>query len=269
MDTLWSEHIRWIIEHQVKPGERAIIKDFNRNQVEILDVFYMEHIKKYSKLIHLSKPFIISGIEHFEFEWETRMSLNEIILYLGESYFIQVNKNTIVRTVSLQGRKSDWSKIQIVGLNRFVNENQKWIAKEIILGEKYIDQIRNILDITDRIEFKNFNLNSPFDVLYINPLDIIYIDILQKNKVVYLKKPYAKNNKNYYIINWKTEYSASKILEHLVINNFCQVNRNQIVNLEFSVTRKFDKNQKEFNLCMIDGTMKAISIGKPYLKNLI
>lgn len=269
MDTLWSETLNWIFKHQVKPGERAIVKDFKNNQVEILDVFYIEHIKKYRKLIHLSRPFIISGIEHFEFEWETRMSLKDIISHLGELYFVQVNKNTIVRTVSLRGRKSDWSKIQIIGLNRFAPDNKKWIAKEINLGEKYIDRIKSILNKPASIKLNNYNPNNPYDVLYINPLDIIYIDISRKIKIVHLNKPFANHNKECYIINWKTEYSASKILEYLEVNNFSQVNRGQIVNLDFSTAQIFLNKQKEFNLRMINGTLKTISIGNSYLKYLI
>jgi hypothetical protein len=269
MDTLWFENIDWIIEHQVKPGEIAKIKDFNSNQVEILDVFYIEHIKKYKKLIHLSRPFVISGIEHFQFEWETRMSLAEIISYLGTSYFVQVNQHTIVRTISIQGHASDWSTIQIVGLNRFENETNKWLAKEIILGEKFKDQIRVVFSKLYRVVLKNFNKNAPVDILYINPLDIIYIDISQKERIIYLSKPFAVKKENCYIIHWKTRYKASEIIAYLDVDNFERVNRFQIINLNFLTSYTFEKDQKKLQLRLFDGTLKTISIGETYRNNLI
>ena len=269
MDTLWSESIDWVIEHQVKLGEIAEIKDFSSNHVEILDVLYIEHIRKYRKLIHLSKPFVISGIKHYQFEWETRMSLAEIISFLGKSYFVQVNQNTIVRTISIQGHASDWSTIQIVGLNRFENDTNKWLAKEIIIGEKYKDQIRDIFSKLYRVVLKNFNKNAPVDILYINPLDIIYIDISQKERIIYLSKPFAVKKENCYIIHWKTRYKASEIIAYLDGDNFERVNRFQIINLNFLTTYTFEKDQKELQLRMFDGALKTFSIGKTYLKGIL
>jgi hypothetical protein len=154
-------------------------------------------------------------------------------------------------------------------LNRSANDNKKWIAKEIILGESYKCNIIEALTKIRRREFKSFNKNGSIDFLYMNPLDIIYIYISQKTKVIHLCKPFAANNENCYAIKWKTRYSALEIIKYLEIDNFVEVNRYHIINLNYINCHKIEEDQKGLQLRLFDGSLKSIPIGKAYRKNLL
>jgi hypothetical protein len=271
MHSFCSESILWLIEHQVKPGEKTVVKDPKDNEceVEILDIFYVEFREKNCKYLHLSRPYVIGEAKKLQIEWKTGMTLSEIISYLGETYFIQINKRTIVRTVSIQGRDSDWKYLQIVGLNRFASDNQKWISKKIKLGRKYKDQIIDILCRFSRIEIKSDNGSDAIDLIYINPLDIIYIELSKNEKTIHLNKPFAKNDLNCYEIKWKTRLNADGILNYLEINNFTQVNRFQIINLDYLTNYQIEEGQKEVQIRLHDGSLKTIIIGKTFRNNLM
>jgi hypothetical protein len=271
MHSFCSESILWLIEHQVKPGEKTVVKDpkDNEYEVEILDIFYVEFREKNCKYLHLSRPHLIGGAEKLQIEWKTGMTMNEIISYLGEAYFIQINKRTIVRTLSIQGRDSDWKYLQIVGLNRFAPDNQKWISKKIKLGRKYKDQIIDILCRFSRIEIKSDNESDAIDLIYINPLDIIYIELSKNEKTIYLNKPFAKNGMNCFEIKWKTRMNAVEILEYLEIDSFEQINRFCIINLLCVPDTNFVKGKNKLSLKMHNNSLKVMGIGKSYLEKLL
>ena len=235
------------------------------NYIEILDR-KVDPLSRNFKVLHLSTNHKYEGTLTRKIVWHTRSSLNKILNDLGKQFFVKVSNKVIVKKTAITGRDSDFEYIQLKGIEQNSINTTNWQPTDIKVGRMYKSQIRNFLEL---IEIQNTNKGGKPDIFYLYPNDIVYIKLTKEEKVFYLSFPQTLGKKKIYQLKWKTRKSSKKLLEHLRVETFQQINKSHIINLIYMISSQIEESQKEVKLRLHDGTAKTIDVGKSYLRNLM
>jgi hypothetical protein len=274
-----AESTLTIYDLLVRPDKTISVIDKKGNEYKIkeIDIFYIEcknsdknnKDKRDIKIIYLCYPTEINNRVLKSIEWRTILSLTKIIEKLGEHGFVQINKKTIVRSLLIQGRDSDWKYIQIIGYNGMnILEPEKYQTKELPIGRIYKDSVIKTIKALSLIETKNFNSSDALDLIYVNPINIIYIQFTKEVKTIYLSNPYSSSGRNCFEVTWKNRMSAQETIKYFKINSLVQVNRNIIINL-YCVVGKFGSYQKIVTVRYNNLIEKSFKVGKNYYQKII